>query len=224
MGRIVQWMSEDSATIVFYRFQFLWDLAFWVFARNGVTRRGTQWLLTRARRAGDPAPGRARAARRHRLGLPERDRGAGAAAAGGAPRRARARGDHRPGGDALLGEPGRRRPPDDPPGVGCRGARRRRAGCGRSCGARLHEAGVPRPARAGGGARRARAAARREGGARLRRRLGRGGCGGRGRGGARRDRRRRRSCVSAGATRGCAPRWRRASRASRGCASRASPR
>jgi UDP-N-acetylglucosamine:LPS N-acetylglucosamine transferase len=47
MGRIVQWMSEDSATIVFYRFQFLWDVAFWVFARNRFTRRGTQRLLTR---------------------------------------------------------------------------------------------------------------------------------------------------------------------------------
>jgi processive 1,2-diacylglycerol beta-glucosyltransferase len=47
MGRIVQWMSEDSATIVFYRFQFLWDVAYWVFARNRLTRGATQWLLTR---------------------------------------------------------------------------------------------------------------------------------------------------------------------------------
>jgi UDP-N-acetylglucosamine:LPS N-acetylglucosamine transferase len=46
MGRFVRWMSEDSATIVFYRFQFLWDVAFWVFARNRFTRRGTQRLLT----------------------------------------------------------------------------------------------------------------------------------------------------------------------------------
>jgi UDP-N-acetylglucosamine:LPS N-acetylglucosamine transferase len=47
MGRVVRWMSEDSATIVFYRFQFLWDAAFWIFARNRFTRRGTQRLLTR---------------------------------------------------------------------------------------------------------------------------------------------------------------------------------
>jgi UDP-N-acetylglucosamine:LPS N-acetylglucosamine transferase len=46
MGRFVQWMSEDSAEIVFYRFQFMWDVGFWVFARNAVTRRGTQQLLT----------------------------------------------------------------------------------------------------------------------------------------------------------------------------------
>jgi processive 1,2-diacylglycerol beta-glucosyltransferase len=47
MGPVVRWMSEDSATIVFYRFQFLWDVAFWVFARNRLTRGATQWLLTR---------------------------------------------------------------------------------------------------------------------------------------------------------------------------------
>jgi UDP-N-acetylglucosamine:LPS N-acetylglucosamine transferase len=47
MGRFVRMMSADTATVVFYRFQFLWDVGFWVFARSALTRRGTQALLAR---------------------------------------------------------------------------------------------------------------------------------------------------------------------------------
>jgi len=47
MGRFVRLMSAGTATVVFYRFQFLWDVGFWVFARAGWTRRGTQALLLR---------------------------------------------------------------------------------------------------------------------------------------------------------------------------------
>jgi UDP-N-acetylglucosamine:LPS N-acetylglucosamine transferase len=47
MGRAVALVSEDAATVVFYRFLWLWDLAFWFFSRLGVTRRLSQALLTR---------------------------------------------------------------------------------------------------------------------------------------------------------------------------------
>jgi UDP-N-acetylglucosamine:LPS N-acetylglucosamine transferase len=46
MGRTVRMMSAGTATVVFYRFQFLWDVGFWVFARGALTRRATQALLT----------------------------------------------------------------------------------------------------------------------------------------------------------------------------------
>ena len=47
MGRIVSTMGESAPGIVFYRFQWLWDLGFWFFAGFGPTRRGTQALLER---------------------------------------------------------------------------------------------------------------------------------------------------------------------------------
>ncbi len=47
MGRAVAAVSEDAARVVFYRFQWLWDVGFWVFARNGVTRELSQRLITR---------------------------------------------------------------------------------------------------------------------------------------------------------------------------------
>ncbi|HWX09922.1 MAG TPA: hypothetical protein VNY33_08085, partial [Gaiellaceae bacterium] len=47
MGRIVTAFSADAARLVFFRFQWLWDVAFWIFAGFGPTRRGTQALLTR---------------------------------------------------------------------------------------------------------------------------------------------------------------------------------
>lgn len=47
MGRFVAAISADAPRLVFFRFQWLWDLGFWVFAGFGPTRRGTQALLTR---------------------------------------------------------------------------------------------------------------------------------------------------------------------------------
>jgi UDP-N-acetylglucosamine:LPS N-acetylglucosamine transferase len=47
MGRIVSTMGESAPGIVFYKFQWLWDLGFWFFAGFGPTRRGTQALLER---------------------------------------------------------------------------------------------------------------------------------------------------------------------------------
>jgi UDP-N-acetylglucosamine:LPS N-acetylglucosamine transferase len=47
MGRVVTFLSEDAGRIVFFRFQWVWDVGFWLFARFRPTRRGTQFLLTR---------------------------------------------------------------------------------------------------------------------------------------------------------------------------------
>ena len=47
MGRTVAAVSERAPGFFFFRFSWLWDLGFWVFAGLGVTRRPTQWLLTR---------------------------------------------------------------------------------------------------------------------------------------------------------------------------------
>ena len=48
MGRLVRVVSADAGRIVFFRFQWLWDLGFWFFAGNPLTRRLTQVALTRA--------------------------------------------------------------------------------------------------------------------------------------------------------------------------------
>jgi len=40
-------MSADAPGIVFYRFQVVWDIGFWLFAECPPTRRATQALLTR---------------------------------------------------------------------------------------------------------------------------------------------------------------------------------
>jgi processive 1,2-diacylglycerol beta-glucosyltransferase len=47
MGRAVSALSEDAATVVFYRFQWVWDVGFWLFTGPRATRGGTQRLLTR---------------------------------------------------------------------------------------------------------------------------------------------------------------------------------
>jgi processive 1,2-diacylglycerol beta-glucosyltransferase len=47
MGRAVGAVSEDAPRVVFYRFQWLWDVGFWFFARLSPTRRLTQRALTR---------------------------------------------------------------------------------------------------------------------------------------------------------------------------------
>ena len=47
LGRTVSAVSENAARIVFFRFGWLWDLGFWVFAVCAMTRRCTQWLLVR---------------------------------------------------------------------------------------------------------------------------------------------------------------------------------
>lgn len=52
MGRTVRAISADAGRIVFFRFQWVWDLGFWFFARFGPTRRTTQFLLTRLGRGG----------------------------------------------------------------------------------------------------------------------------------------------------------------------------
>src|SRR5579862_4680605 len=52
MGRLVNAISDDAGRIVFFRFQWLWDLGFWLFARARPTRRLTQALLARLGRRG----------------------------------------------------------------------------------------------------------------------------------------------------------------------------
>jgi len=47
MGRAVTVVSEDAPRVVFFRFHWIWDLGFWLFARFAPTRWLTQWLLTR---------------------------------------------------------------------------------------------------------------------------------------------------------------------------------
>jgi UDP-N-acetylglucosamine:LPS N-acetylglucosamine transferase len=47
MGRAVTFISEDAPGVAFYRFQWLWDLGFWVFAENRSSRELSQRLITR---------------------------------------------------------------------------------------------------------------------------------------------------------------------------------
>jgi len=47
IGGVVKTMSADAPAIVFYRFQVMWDIGFWLFAECPPTRRATQALLTR---------------------------------------------------------------------------------------------------------------------------------------------------------------------------------
>ena len=47
VGGLVKVMSADAAAVVFFRFQVLWDIGFWLAADCPPTRRGTQALLTR---------------------------------------------------------------------------------------------------------------------------------------------------------------------------------
>jgi len=47
MGRVVITVSESAPRVVFYRFDWVWDLGFWAFARFPPTRRLTQRLLMR---------------------------------------------------------------------------------------------------------------------------------------------------------------------------------
>jgi processive 1,2-diacylglycerol beta-glucosyltransferase len=47
MGRAVTFVSEDAPRVGFYRFQWLWDLGYWVFAENRSTRELSQRLITR---------------------------------------------------------------------------------------------------------------------------------------------------------------------------------
>jgi processive 1,2-diacylglycerol beta-glucosyltransferase len=47
MGRVISAISNEGARFVFFRWQWIWDLGFWFFARFTPTRRVTQFLLTR---------------------------------------------------------------------------------------------------------------------------------------------------------------------------------
>ena len=47
MGKAVAFMSEGAARVVFYRFEWVWDLGFWLFACTAPTRELTQRLITR---------------------------------------------------------------------------------------------------------------------------------------------------------------------------------
>ena len=47
MGRAVSAVSDSAARVVFFRFLWLWDVGFWVFAGFALTRRATQWVLVR---------------------------------------------------------------------------------------------------------------------------------------------------------------------------------
>ena len=47
IGGLVKFLSADAAGVVFFRFQVLWDIGFWLFAGCDPTRRATQTMLTR---------------------------------------------------------------------------------------------------------------------------------------------------------------------------------
>jgi processive 1,2-diacylglycerol beta-glucosyltransferase len=47
MGKTVSAISEGAAKVVFFRFLWLWDVGFWVFAGFAITRRITQFVLVR---------------------------------------------------------------------------------------------------------------------------------------------------------------------------------
>ena len=47
MGRAVTLVSEDAPRVGFYRFQWLWDIGFWLVAENRLTRELSQRLITR---------------------------------------------------------------------------------------------------------------------------------------------------------------------------------
>jgi UDP-N-acetylglucosamine:LPS N-acetylglucosamine transferase len=47
MGRAVAFVSEDAPRVGFYRFQWSWDIGFWLVAENPATRELSQKLLTR---------------------------------------------------------------------------------------------------------------------------------------------------------------------------------
>jgi processive 1,2-diacylglycerol beta-glucosyltransferase len=52
MGRLITWISADTGRLVFFRFQWLWDVGFWFFAVCRPTRAFTQALLTKLGGAG----------------------------------------------------------------------------------------------------------------------------------------------------------------------------
>src|SRR6185437_802937 len=47
MGKAVSVVSDSAARVVFFRFLWLWDVGFWVFAGFALTRRLTQVMLVR---------------------------------------------------------------------------------------------------------------------------------------------------------------------------------
>ena len=52
MGRLVTWISADAGRLVFFRFQWLWDVGFWFFAVCRPTRAFTQASLAKFGGAG----------------------------------------------------------------------------------------------------------------------------------------------------------------------------
>lgn len=52
MGRLITALSADAGRVVFFRFQWLWDLGYWLFARFAPTRTLTQALIARVGGAG----------------------------------------------------------------------------------------------------------------------------------------------------------------------------
>ena len=63
MGRAVAAVSEGAPRVVFYRFQWLWDVGFWVFAGCAPTRSCHAAAADAVRRAGAAAADRARTTR-----------------------------------------------------------------------------------------------------------------------------------------------------------------
>ena len=76
MGRSFVLVNERAPGVVFFRFQWLWDAAFWLCVRFGPTRRLTQRLVRALGSRGVLAARQPRAPGRDRLRLPDDDRGA----------------------------------------------------------------------------------------------------------------------------------------------------
>ena len=128
MGRQFILVNETAPGVVFYRFRWIWDAAFWFFVTSVPSRRFMQWYVWRTGSRGLMRLIAADEPRCDRLGLPGHDGGARPPAAQRSAQGAGLRGDHRPRDDALLGGEGDRRAPDHASRDRARGSLGRRPG------------------------------------------------------------------------------------------------
>ena len=125
MGKMSTLLADDGSDFMFEKANWLFDLSYLLLARFPPTRAFARWLTHRLGHTRPHAPDRRVAARRRRVDLSGRHRGARASARQGPHRRPGRLGDHRPRGAALLGPPGRRPAPHHRARVGGRGPRDR---------------------------------------------------------------------------------------------------